>query len=59
MHFSRSIENTGSDATGPYIYADKKPLIGGSCHRFDEYLAGEEMQLKKENAERGSRNSAS
>jgi hypothetical protein len=32
MHFSRSIENTGSDAAGPDIDADKKPLIGRSGH---------------------------
>jgi hypothetical protein len=47
MHFSRSIENTGSDATGADIDADKKPLIGGSGHRFDRYLSASAMQLER------------
>jgi hypothetical protein len=57
MHFSYSVENASSDATGPDIYADEKLLIGGSCHSFDGYLGAERMQLKKGKAERGSRNS--
>jgi hypothetical protein len=53
MHFSYSIENASSDATGPDIYADEKLLIAGSCHSFDGYLGAERMQLKMRNADRG------